>query len=133
PRPFIFRPPANSKSRYERGDVFEFELLLFGRAQRYFPYFMVAFRELAARGFGVGRGRCRLKSVTALGADDSATEVYSDETQSVRPVVPSIHANEIMKHAVASEQTIRIEFLTPTHLKYQGTVIETPQFHHLIK
>jgi hypothetical protein len=61
PRPFVFRPPADGKSRYEPGDLFEFELLLFGRAQDYLAYFIVAFRELAERGFGIGRGRCRLK------------------------------------------------------------------------
>src|SRR5437867_3249098 len=57
PRPFVFRPPSDATNRYERGDPFEFELLLFGKATDYFPYFIVAFRELTESGFGVNRGR----------------------------------------------------------------------------
>ena len=51
PRPFVLRPPSDTRSRYQAGDAFEFELLLFGKAQEYFAYFIVAFRQLAESGF----------------------------------------------------------------------------------
>src|SRR3989442_14200299 len=86
PRPFVFRPPVDTRTRYERGEIFEFELLLFGRAQEYLAYFIVAFRELAETGFGIGRGRCRLKHVAAaLKGGDGGDEIYSSETKCVRP------------------------------------------------
>src|SRR5207244_13140397 len=97
PRPFVFRPPAAAKSRYERGEVFEFELLLFGRAQEYLPYFIVAFRELAERGFGIGRGRCRLNSVAALDGQGRKDEVCSCETPCVRAVSRALRAPSTRK------------------------------------
>src|SRR5213594_2102428 len=39
PRPFVFRAASDRRSRYERGDIFEFELLLYGSALEYFAYF----------------------------------------------------------------------------------------------
>jgi hypothetical protein len=132
PRPFVFRPPADGKGRYERGDVFEFELLLFGRAQEYLPYFIVAFRELAERGFGIGRGRCRLQSVAALDAHGGKTDVYSSERQCVRPPSDALRASLLMGAPPAATR-IEIQYLTPTEIKYQGLAVRSPDFHHLIK
>jgi hypothetical protein len=133
PRPFVLRPPLDTRSRYQAGDVFEFELLLFGKAQEYFAYFIVAFRQLAESGFGIGRGRCRLQSVAALSADGASTEVYSHETQCVRPAPASLNAGDIMRPLSAGMKTVRIDYLTPTHIKHQGVAVESPEFHHLIK
>lgn len=135
PRPFVFRPPADVKNRYERGDLFEFELLLFGSALQYLPYFIVAFRELSERGFGIGRGRCTLKSVMALGAgtDCPVAEVYTHESQSVRAPASTLQAADIMQVAPTAARRIQVEYLTPTHIKHQGGTVETPEFHHLIK
>ncbi len=33
PRPFIFRPPLNSKTTYEAGETFDFELVFLGPAR----------------------------------------------------------------------------------------------------
>ena len=133
PRPFVFRPPADTRSRYEPGDLFEFELLLFGMAKDYLAYFIVAFRELAESGFGIGRGRCRLKLVTAHTADGRTSEIYSHETQCVRPISNWLHAAELMTAPPKQTGTIRIDYLTPTHIKSQGVTVESPNFHHLIK
>lgn len=133
PRPFVFRPSSDPRVRYERGSHLEFELLLFGNAQQYLPYFIVAFRELAARGFGVGRGKCRLKSVRTLTSGPSPVEIYSDESQCVRNVPFSLRAREIMETTPDDVKRIRIEYLTPTHIKHQGATVQNPDFHHLIK
>ena len=132
PRPFVFRPSADGKSRYERGDVFEFELLLFGRAQEYLAYFIVAFRELAERGLGIGRGRCRLKYVAALDGHGREDEVYSSETQCVRAVSKMLRASLVMKESARATR-IEIDYRTPTEIKYQGAAVQSPDFHHLIK
>lgn len=132
PRPFVFRPPADGKSRYKRGEVFEFELLLFGHAQEYLAYFIVAFRELSERGFGIGRGRCNLKYVAALDGNGAEDEVYSSETQCVRPSPKILHASSMMKESTSATR-IQIAYRTPTEITYQGVPVRSPDFHHLIK
>src|SRR5579871_3972777 len=49
PRPFIFRAPAGNKTKFEPGEEFNFGLVLIGRALDHLPYFVLAFRELAAQ------------------------------------------------------------------------------------
>lgn len=49
PRPFVFRPPNSTQTRFERGEAFEFELVLMGHAFDFLPYFVLSFRELAAK------------------------------------------------------------------------------------
>jgi len=77
PRPFVFRPPLDvstetavilseakdlrsslrassvgnlaTKTRYDPGERFEFDLVLIGRALDFLPYFVLSFRELAAK------------------------------------------------------------------------------------
>jgi hypothetical protein len=132
PRPFVFRPPSDGKTRYVAGEVFEFELLLFGRAQDYLAYFIVAFRELGEAGFGIGRGRCRLKQVVSLAADDGELEVYSSETQCVRTPPKGFAASQLMSPA-GEASAVRIDYLTPAEIKFDGAAVRSPQFHHLIK
>ena len=63
PRPFIFRPPLLTQTHFEKGEPFEFELVLIGRAFEYLPYFVLSFRELAEAGLGLNRARCTLDRV----------------------------------------------------------------------
>src|SRR5947209_6883724 len=70
PRPFIFRAPADTKTKFLPGEEFAFELVLIGRAIDFLPYFVLSFRELAAQGLGLNRARCELQQVKELlGAD----------------------------------------------------------------
>lgn len=66
PRPFIFRPPLDSRTTYEAGETFEFELVLLGTAVNYLPYFVLTFREVVSAGFGLNRARCELTEVQAI-------------------------------------------------------------------
>src|SRR6266849_3862055 len=40
PRPFVFRAPVTSKTHFEKGEHFEFSLVLIGRAVEAIPYFV---------------------------------------------------------------------------------------------
>ena len=73
PRPFIFRPPLNSRTTYRPGEAFDFSLTLLGKAVDYLPYFVLAFRELAREGIGLNRAPCELERVEAL-APETAIE-----------------------------------------------------------
>lgn len=66
PRPFIFRSPENTKTRFLPGEEFKFELVLIGRALEFLPYFVLSFRELAIQGLGLNRAKCDLQEVKEI-------------------------------------------------------------------
>ncbi len=88
PRPFIFKPPLDTRTHYPPGDALVFEMVLVGKAIDYLPYFIVAFRELGATGFGLNRARVLLQRVESIDADGTATAVYEASTNVVRPAAP---------------------------------------------
>src|SRR5205085_12007837 len=71
PRPFVFRAPQTKQTRFQKGEAFEFGLVLIGRALDFLPYFVLSFRELASDGLGLNRARCTLERV-------QQTEVWSN-------------------------------------------------------
>lgn len=66
PRPFVFRPDDNRKTRFDSGEALTFRLVLIGRAFEFIPYFVLSFRELAEQGLGLNRARCTLEQVEEL-------------------------------------------------------------------
>jgi len=158
PRPFIFRPPHSTQTHFKRGESFEFELVLIGRAFEYLPYFVLSFRELAEGGLGLNRARCTLDRVVAQTvqsanvaqtvqfADNAATAktgqsapLYSAEDQLFRSVKPLDSSDwiESRTNQLTSDlrplTSVTLAFLTPTHLKSDGRVIREPEFHHIFK
>ncbi len=71
PRPFVFRAPLTQQTRFERGQRFEFGLVLIGRALDFLPYFVLSFRELASEGLGLNRARCTLEQVQQTGVSSN--------------------------------------------------------------
>jgi hypothetical protein len=63
PRPFVFRAPQTRQTRFEKGERFEFGLVLIGRALDFLPYFVLSFRKLAGQGLGLNRAKCTLERV----------------------------------------------------------------------
>jgi hypothetical protein len=65
PRPFVLEPPLETKREYLPGETLHFNLLLFGRAIQYLPYFIIVFREMGEEGLGKGRLPFTLEDVAA--------------------------------------------------------------------
>jgi hypothetical protein len=80
PRPFVVKPPLTTQTTYAAGEALVFDLVLVGQAIDYLPYFIVAFRELGANGFGLNRVRVQLARVDSLGADGGRATVYEAST-----------------------------------------------------
>lgn len=147
PRPFVFKPPLSTQGRYQRGEPLVFDLILVGQAVQYLPYFIVAFRELGASGFGLNRARVQLARVDAVGRDGTASEVYDGTANVVRPadsitleVLSAPHLLAGGDSAVGDNgKQLTLEFLTPTTLKTGSTVgraaetVHRPAFHHVFK
>ena len=57
PHPFLFEPAMGGNRLLETGETFYFDLLLFGKAMEYYPYFVYAISEMGKTGIGTGRGK----------------------------------------------------------------------------
>jgi len=139
PRPFIFHPPSSTQTRFEKGEPFEFELVLIGDAFEFLPYFILSIRELAEGGLGLNRARCKLDRVLSLHSSPGSL-IYSGEDQvfqSVNAVASSewieSRLGEFQSSLRGSKSTIGIRFLTPTSIRAEGQVIHQPEFHHIFK
>lgn len=132
PHPFILEPPMETRQQYGPGDELSFHVILIGRAINYLPYFIYTFDVLGQKGIGRGRGKFTLKSVAA---DEKGIEKIIYE--SVRNTVQSFPTNtlsfEQSSDDSTSQQTVTLEFLTPTRIVYKGKLLDNLQFHILIR
>lgn len=64
-RGYALAPTLSQQPVLKKGDTFSFFLTLFGKAIRYFPYFVMAVQEMGHIGVGPGRGRFHLLSIHA--------------------------------------------------------------------
>lgn len=149
PRPFVFRAPQTQKARFGQGETFEFDLVLIGRALEFLPYFVLAFRELAAEGIGLNRAKCKLARVEAIEPvlndmqrnEYASHVVYSREDQLFRSngndMLKSWFESRIQTFSTAkasgAARRINMRFLTPTFLRADGEVVRRPEFHHVFK
>jgi CRISPR/Cas system endoribonuclease Cas6 (RAMP superfamily) len=143
PRPFVFRAPQSRQTRYERGEPFEFEVVLIGHALDFLPYFVMSFRELAAGGIGLNRAKCNLERVEqvrfgldAAGSRDCGTEVVYSAADQLFRSTEATRAEEVIKgrfEGRISSQRVTIRFVTPTFLRADGEVIRRPEFDHIFK
>lgn len=139
-RPFVIEPPANGRAGewengrvYEAGEEIRFELLLFGRAVDYLPYFVLTFRDAGLNGLGAGRGTCELTEVVAIHpVSGERRSIYDSDTGCLRDADLSAPASEIADTAPLPTQRLTIAFLTYTRLMYLDHFVDRVEFHILI-
>lgn len=138
PRPFVIEPPLETKTEYRPGEKIPFNLILFGKAVGYLPYFIVAFRELGEMGIGRMRKKYRLAEIRAVDPAGGETGVvYRHEDQLVRNVEKAVSA-DIMggSHSfgrVSGYGSVTLEFQTMTRVKYEESFSRRLDFHILIR
>ncbi|MFQ5802013.1 MAG: CRISPR system precrRNA processing endoribonuclease RAMP protein Cas6 [Candidatus Methylomirabilales bacterium] len=135
PRPFVIAPPPASERRtYRPGETLNFHLTLIGKACDFFPYFVVAFKELGAVGLGRGRGLFRLQQIEVeYPLAGQAEPVYSVEDEMVRNVQMRVSLKDCCAYAFSplwsQHSALPISFLTPVRLKREGQFVDLPEFH----
>jgi hypothetical protein len=147
PRPFVLEPPLESKTEYRPGENICFNLILFGRASGFLPYFIVAFRELGEVGIGRGRKKYRLLEIEAVDPVSGASDVvYRKEDQLVRNVDLALKRDIVdalkdipdgcLKDIPDGGRTVRslsLELLTMTRIKYEESFVNRLEFHMLVR
>ncbi len=126
PRPFIFEPPVKNKQEYQQGEKFTFALTLIGKAIDYLPYFIYALDEMGKNGLGRNRGKLELLSVK-----QGKQIIYDGEHKKIKGQIKikELAINKPRKPVNA----IRIKFLTPFRIVYEGKVAQSLDFHILIR
>jgi hypothetical protein len=138
PRPFVIAPAdppqvgsdEQARRLFQPGHEVSFELVVIGFAQDFFPYFVVALREVNR----IGRGgqAVELLRIDALGARiDESREVYTASENLVRGSAASISIESCI--GVAANGSLTIEFLTQTRLKHEGRFVRRPDFQILFR
>jgi hypothetical protein len=136
PRPFVISPAnstanaVGSRQTFRPGDEVSFELVLIGRAQEFFPYFVVALREVER----IGRSRrvVELRRIEALGRSDDSSIVYGSSENLVHGSAPTITLEDCAAMPVP-QGPLTIEFLTQTRLKHEGRFVRRPEFQILFR
>ena len=134
PHPFVIEPPDNGDRIVPQGGEFEFGLTLVGRALDHLPYFTYAFIHMGDKGLGRGRGRFHLEEIRAASADGSET-IYHSQYQTLRQPNPFPTWEAIRSRCEELDPAgeLTFNFLSPTRIKFDGRLVEEPQFHHLIR
>jgi len=134
-RPFVVKPPLETKTSYGPYEPLIFEIILVGDAQEYIPYIIVTFKELAEHGFGLNRAQCRLSQIEAVKIDGTTTSIYESKNNTVISSQSSITWTDVTAayKDIQKSRELCITFLTPTTLKANGRLSFVPQFHVLLK
>jgi len=106
-------------------------LVLIGKAIEYFPYFVFCFDELGKKGLGRERVKFRLQDVCGFDFEkEQYISVYETKEHLLKDNLPIIRASEL---TFQTEQTLSLEFLTPTRIKYRGKYISDMEFHVMLR
>jgi CRISPR-associated endoribonuclease Cas6 len=152
PRPFVIKPPLETKETYLPGERLSFDLVLVGKIKDYLPYFIVTFKELSQAGLGRNRSPVELVGVDHVSYDGVPVPVYTMEDNLVRPPVNVISWADLCASQNGSSNRadtqvgpyssnngagkvtrIALRFLTPTLLRADGVLSRRPLFGPLAK
>lgn len=140
PRPFVLEPPLEEKTDYAPGELLTFTLILFGKAAMLLPYFIVTLDEFGRRGIGVGRRSFMVDRIIAVNPlSGQRAIVYSQADRVVRPRELNVTARDVWScterelHGSGGATKIRITYLTPTRIHYEGQPTRSPEFHTVIR
>ena len=137
PRPFVIKPPLETKETYLPGERLSFDMVLVGKIKDYLPYFIVTFKELSQAGLGRDRAPVELVGVDYVGRGGTPASVYTKDDNLVRPPAEAMSWTDLCPNGsnndAAKIRQITLRFLTPTLLRADGIVSRRPSFGPLAK
>jgi CRISPR-associated endoribonuclease Cas6 len=143
PHPFIITPPLEEKRTYREGEMLCFELTLIGKSIDYLPYFIYTFDELGRMGIGKGKGRYQLEEVKTVNIGERSKDkgqrlgtIYCGQDKILKNTYKMITIENLQPDSLltsTSASTLNLVFLTPTRLKFDGSLSPKPEFHILFR
>ena len=128
--PYVIEPPLTLQREYEQGDVFSFNILLFGSANEYLPYLVYAIRCMGEIGLGKKqagrRAAFRLEEVflgdqPIYSMDDDALHIGD-----VDEITPDMFVRNC-------REEVTVRFMTPFRVKFKNSFSNDIPFHILIR
>lgn len=132
PHPFVIAPPLEEKRTYRQTDSLCFELTLIGKAIDFLPYFIYTFDELGKTGIGKSKGKYQLEEVKTIQAGKQSEIVYSAKDKILHNNFRPISGNDLLTLNL-HPSILHLNFLTPTRLKFNGSLSSKLEFHILFR
>jgi len=140
PRGFVIKPPLGEREVFTKNEPLTLSIVLVGNRVRAHPWVLVALQAMGHAGIGPRRGRFTIHDIWAL-RDEEAISIYDRQSRMVTNTSLDITKKQIEEKAQRmSHDTITLEFLTPTRIKFNPTgekgysqVVRIPAFHHLMR
>ena len=124
PSPFVFRARHLDGRSYEPEESFHFDLHLFSLNPEVLAGLVQSFAELARDGLGPQRGKAELQCVRRLAFHRLPEQILPGD-----PVRESIEPATLDLAPLSSAaRNIRVDFLSPTELKYNARIVRRPEF-----
>ncbi|NOZ70075.1 MAG: CRISPR system precrRNA processing endoribonuclease RAMP protein Cas6 [Deferribacteres bacterium] len=136
PHPYVLNPPHTAKETFEPGETFTFELVLFGRAIDYFPYFLFVFQQLGENGIGRDRGRFEIESVNNERFGSEAV-IYSSDDKCLKGDIQVYSSENFFRIYTdiirMNPEHVRVRLLTPFRFRKDGRFRDDFDFFDLFR
>ncbi|MBF0496060.1 MAG: CRISPR system precrRNA processing endoribonuclease RAMP protein Cas6 [Deltaproteobacteria bacterium] len=133
PHPFVFRPPAETRTIYEPVERLSFDLILMGRSEEFLPYYVQTFMVMGETGIGLRRGRFILKSIENLDLAGAGRVIYTEADQYLMSPSASLTWSDLLADRPAPDHCT-VQFLTPVCLREKGRYLkDIPSFEVLFR
>lgn len=143
PHPFVidldFDKNKLRKNHYKNGEVFNFDMVIIGKALNFLSYFIYTFIELGKKGIGKKRGKYELISVRQNNNNiyECSTKKINREKiklNSLEKIIKKKKNKDILSNSSnkGKKYSIDIEFITPTRIKHKGKYIDSIDFNIFI-
>jgi len=130
-RPYIIRSGHNKKRNYRVGEKYTFEIILFGKAIKHYPYFIAAMNRFGEKGIGYLKQPFRVSKVYSQ-QPVLKNVVYDGEILYSKPFVQSLSTvqNALPDVAVSS---LTLKFHTPVRLLQEKEVFRNIEFVQIVE
>lgn len=121
PHPYVIEPSVHAHTHYQKNDLLDFSMLLFGAACDNLPYFIYAFEQIGSNGIGkrIG-GRSGTFSLKEVQSDGVVIYTKADGKIRNPSDIPEIAGEDLLAQTAAGPLDIELELVTPLRLKYQN-------------
>ncbi len=132
--PYVIEPPDTSETNYCKGDGFAFNLLLFGKANDYLPYFIYAFDMIGKTGIGKRiNGRAGTFKLESVSAGDQPVYSAKDGKMRQHDFTNELSLSDFQVKERSALNSLEISLKTPLRLKYLNHLESELPFHVLVR
>ena len=131
PHPFVIEPPLTTKMHFQSGECLDFNLILFGRACDYLPYWIYAFNQMGHSGIGRKINGKRAEFVLKTVLSSQGKIIYSSRDQ--RLVTDDVISSLVFQEPQGEVKRLTIHLKTPLRVKDQNHLKADLPFSILIR